>query len=292
MILDGKAVANGIQESLRKAILAKNGRPPCLAAVLTTDHPASLSYVNRKVAACKEVGITSRVIKIAPKSTSELLNLIDQLNMDNTVDGILVQLPLANEMHLRSVLERVDPRKDVDGFHPINMGKILLSDQDAFYPCTPLGIKVLLQHYKIDILGKHVVVVGRSNIVGKPLAAMLMQNAPGCNATVTVAHRFTENLKDLCKSADVLIVAVGKPNLIRADMCKSGVVIIDVGINKVEDNTKKSGYRIVGDVAFDDLLPIASHITPVPGGVGPMTIAMLLQNTVKSHNGLHKSEVA
>lgn len=282
MILDGKLVAKKIQDAIKEALTHSHLRPPCLAAVLTSDHPASLSYVNRKVAACKEVGITSRVVKITPKNTSDVLDVIDELNNDCEVDGILVQLPLPPDIHLRQVLERVDPRKDVDGFHPLNMGKILLSDPDAFYPCTPLGIKVLLHHYKIDAAHKHVVIVGRSNIVGKPLAAMLMQNAPGCNATVTVAHRFTDNLDEICRTADILVVAVGKPNLILAPMCKEGVVVVDVGINKVADPSKKSGYRIVGDVAFDEVLPKASAITPVPGGVGPMTIAMLLQNTVKS----------
>lgn len=289
MILDGKAVATEIQQKIKESLLHPAKRAPCLVAVLTTEHPSSLAYVKRKVAACKEVGITSRVVQIAPKTTQEVLDLIDSLNHDHTVDGILVQLPLPHEIDLMSVLERVDPKKDVDGFHPINMGKILLSDPQAFYPCTPLGIKVLLQHYKIEVARKHLVVVGRSNIVGKPLAAIMLQNAPGANATVTIAHRFTRNLEEITRSADILVVAVGKPDLIRANMVKKGVVVVDVGINKVEDATTKSGYRIVGDVAYSEVAPVTSAITPVPGGVGPMTIAMLLQNTVKSYKISHGS---
>lgn len=284
MILDGKLVAQRIHDEI-KAILSTipASRPPCLVAVLTTDHPASLSYVKRKVAACHEVGITSRVIKIAPKNTQEVLDLIDELNRDSSVDGILMQLPMPAEINLMQVLEKVDPRKDVDGFHPINMGKILLADPSAFYPCTPLGIKVLLQHYEIEVARKHVVIVGRSNIVGRPLAAILLQNAPGANATVTVAHRFTSNLEEITRMADILVVAVGKPNLIGASHVKPGVVVVDVGINKVEDAQSRTGYKVVGDVTFSEVEPLARAITPVPGGVGPMTIAMLLQNTLKSY---------
>ena len=194
MILDGKRVAGRIHDELKEAIGALSTRPPCLVAVLTTDHPASHTYVKRKVAACKEVGITSRGIQIAPTTTQEVLDLIDGLNGDDTVDGILIQLPLPEGINLMQVIERVDPKKDVDGFHPINIGKILLSDTNALYPCTPLGIKVLLQAYDIEVARRHVVIVGRSNIVGRPLAALLLQNAPGANATVTVAHRFTKNL--------------------------------------------------------------------------------------------------
>lgn len=284
MILDGKLLAAKIHDELKEEVRALSGRPPCLVAVLTTDHSASHTYVRRKVAACKEVGITSRVVQIAPKTTQEVLDLIDTLNSDETVDGILIQLPLPHEISLMEVLERVDPKKDVDGFHPTNVGKILLSDPNAFYPCTPLGIKVLLQHYKVEVAQKHVVIVGRSNIVGRPLAAIMLQNVPGANATVTVAHRYTANLSAITKSADVLVVAVGQPNLIRADMVREGVVVVDVGINRIEDATTKSGYRIVGDVAFDEVARKAAAITPVPGGVGPMTIAMLLKNTLKSRN--------
>ncbi len=282
MILDGKACAAKIHDELKQEILSLHGRPPCLVAVLTTDHPASHTYVRRKVAACKDVGITSRVVQIAPTSTQEVLELIDSLNADPSVDGILIQLPLPDHVNLMQVLERVDPHKDVDGFHPTNIGKILLSDPSAFYPCTPLGIKVLLQYYKIEVAQKHVVIVGRSNIVGRPLAALLLQNVPGANATVTVAHRFTENLAQITRSADILVVAVGKPNLITHDMVRDGVVVVDVGINRIEDATTKNGFRIVGDVAYNEVAKKAKAITPVPGGVGPMTIAMLLKNTLKS----------
>ncbi|MBS0655499.1 MAG: bifunctional 5,10-methylenetetrahydrofolate dehydrogenase/5,10-methenyltetrahydrofolate cyclohydrolase, partial [Verrucomicrobia bacterium] len=219
---------------------------------------------------------------ITPQTTVDMLTLVDQLNDDDTVDGILIQLPLPDHIESVQVLERIRPAKDVDGFHPVNLGKVLLGKSDAFYPCTPLGIKVLLEQYKIDLKGKHVVIVGRSNIVGKPLAAMLVQNAPGCNATVTVAHSYTQNLKEVTLSADVLVAAIGKPHFITADMVRPGAVVVDVGINKVEDPTKRSGFRLVGDVDYAHVLPKVQAITPVPGGVGPMTIAMLLQNTVKS----------
>lgn len=282
MILDGKIVAASIHNKLKTTIDYIQGRAPCLAAVLTSDHPASHTYVKRKVAACKDVGMTSKVIQIAPKTTQEVLDLVDCLNADTEVDGILIQLPLPEQINLMQVLERVDPKKDVDGFHPINIGKVLLSDSSAFCPCTPLGIKVLLQHYQIEVAKKHVVIVGRSNIVGRPLAALLLQNAPGANATVTVAHRLTTNLSDITKTADILVAAVGSPNLIRANMVKEGAVVVDVGINRIEDSRVRAGYRLVGDVAYDEVAPVCSAITPVPGGVGPMTIAMLLSNTLKA----------
>ncbi len=286
MILDGKRVASRIHDDLKKRVQELSGRSPCLVAVLTTDHPASHTYVKRKVAACSEVGITSKVIQITPKATQEILDLIDRLNADESVDGILIQLPLPEGINLMQVLERIDPRKDVDGFHPLNIGKILLSDLNALYPCTPLGIKVLLQAYEIDVAKRHVVIVGRSNIVGKPLAALLLQDAPGANATVSVAHRHTKNLEALTKSADILVVAVGKPNTIRAPMVKQGAVVVDVGINRIEDPTTRSGFRLVGDVAYDEVAPLTSAITPVPGGVGPMTIAMLLSNTLECYKKL------
>jgi methylenetetrahydrofolate dehydrogenase (NADP+)/methenyltetrahydrofolate cyclohydrolase len=285
-LLDGKIVADLVQKEIQKELSRElsgmQPRPPCLVALLTTDDPASLHYVKRKVHACHEVGITSRVIQCNPKETKELLELIDSLNEDVSVDGILIQLPLPLHVNLSQVLQRVDPRKDVDGFHPINVGKMFLGDPDAFYPCTPLGIKVLLEYYKIDVSTKHVVIVGRSNIVGKPLACMLMQNAPGCNATVTVAHRHTTNLQEICLAADVIVSAVGKPNLITADMVKPGAVVVDVGITKVADANTKSGFKLVGDVDYRAVSQKVSAITPVPGGVGPMTIAMLLKNTLKS----------
>lgn len=275
-ILDGKKVASQIQHELKEKITKLGGRAPCLVAVLTTDHPASQTYVKRKVAACKEVGITSKVVQIAPTSTQELIDLVDRLNCDDSVDGILIQLPLPATIDVMPVLERVDPKKDVDGFHPLNMGKLLIGDPAAMAPCTPLGIKVLLQRCQIEVAKKHVVIVGRSNIVGKPLAALLVQNAPGANATVTLAHSATVNLPSITRSADILVAAVGKPNIIGADMVSSHAVVIDVGINRLADG------RIVGDVAYDEVAPKVQAITPVPGGVGPMTIAMLLSNLLKN----------
>ncbi len=286
MILDGKRIALHIHDDLKKRIAELKWRPPCLVAVLTTDNPASHTYVKRKVAACMEVGITSKVLEIAPKHTEELLELIDKLNADKTVDGILIQLPLPHGLNPMEVLERIDPKKDVDGFHPSNVGKMMLGDTSALFPCTPLGIKVLLQSYEIDVEKKHVVIVGRSNIVGKPLAALLLQDAPGANATVTVAHRHTKDLEAITKSADILVVAVGKPNLIRGHMVKEGAVVVDVGINRIEDEKTRSGFRLVGDVVYDEVAPHTSAITPVPGGVGPMTIAMLLSNTLECYKKL------
>ncbi|HXF29400.1 MAG TPA: bifunctional 5,10-methylenetetrahydrofolate dehydrogenase/5,10-methenyltetrahydrofolate cyclohydrolase, partial [Chlamydiales bacterium] len=257
-------------------------RPATLAAVLTTKHPASHTYVNRKVKACREVGINSQVFHLEPSSTLELLHFIDTLNHDPAIDGILVQLPLPSKIKLLEVLERIDPLKDVDGFHPLNAGKVLLQDPTAFYPCTPLGIKELLLAYNIETAGRHVVILGRSNIVGKPLATLMMQDAPGCNATVTVAHSRSRHLRTICQSADILVTAIGHAHRIGPDLIPDGCVVVDVGINKIEDPTTKSGYRIVGDVDFHAVKDKCTAITPVPGGVGPMTIAMLLKNTLKS----------
>lgn len=209
-------------------------------------------------------------------SEKELLKEIHALNQNSAIDGILVQLPLPSHLNTSAVLNSIDPAKDVDGFHPLNMGKLLLGERDGFVPCTPLGIHVMLTQAKIPIEGKRVVIVGRSHIVGKPLAALLMQKAPHCNATVTIAHQFTENLPEVCQQADILIVAIGKPHFITASMVKPGTVVIDVGINR-------SPSGLIGDVDFDKIAPIASAITPVPGGVGPMTIAMLLSNTLLSY---------
>lgn len=282
-LLDGKVVAALVHQEIKKKISQIQARAPCLVAVLTTDNPASLHYVKRKVQACQDVGITSRVIQCNPEDTKELLELIDSLNADSSIDGILIQLPLPFHIDLMQVIQCIDPHKDVDGFHPINVGKMCLGNDDAFYPCTPLGIKLLLEHFQVEVAKKHVVIVGRSNIVGKPLACMLMQNVPGCNATVTVAHGHTPNLQEVCLTADIIVSAVGKPKLITADMVRPGAVVVDVGITKVVDPKAKSGYKLVGDVDFEAVLPLVSAITPVPGGVGPMTIAMLLKNTLKSY---------
>lgn len=285
MILDGKKVAEAIQQEIKSAIQTlKETRPPCLAVLIVGNHPPSKIYVNRKTQACEAVGIRSIKRELPATITEEqLLNEIELLNQDPSVDGILVQLPLPVHMNPNRITYHISPSKDVDGFHPFNVGKMLIGELDGFLPCTPLGVKVLLERYSIDLSGKHVLVIGRSNIVGKPMAALLMQSTPGGNATVTVAHRYTTNLKALCLIADIIIVAIGQPHFITADMIKEGAVVVDVGINKIADPSKKSGYQIVGDVDFAQVAPKCSFITPVPGGVGPMTIAMLLHNTWLSY---------
>lgn len=282
MILDGKAIGAAIQEEISAKVRDIPGRKPCLVVVIVGEHPASQIYVDRKTKACVKAGITS-IKKALPNTISEhdLLIEIDRLNQDQNVDGILVQLPLPPHIDPTKVTSQVSPDKDVDGFHPLNMGKLLIGDDTGFQPCTPLGIKVLLDRASIDVTGKHVVVVGRSNIVGKPIAVMLMQSLWG-NATVTVVHSKTKNIKDFCKMADVLITALGHPHFITADMVKNGAVIVDVGINRINSPSSKNGYKIVGDVDFENVKDKCSFITPVPGGVGPMTIAMLLSNTLKS----------
>lgn len=285
MLLDGKKVAQEIHEEVKNELLQLpiNSRRPCLAAVLTTTHPASQAYVNRKIKACQEVGIESQVFHLTPSTTAELLQFIDVLNHDPAIDGILIQLPLPPKIKLLEVLNAIDPAKDVDGFHPLNAGKVLLQDPTAFYPCTPLGIKVLLEKSHIEVRGKHVVILGRSNIVGKPLATLLMQDAPGCNATVTVLHSHSHHLKEIARLADILVSAIGKPHYVGPEMVKEGAVVIDVGINRVDDQASKNGYKIVGDVDFEAVKSKCLAITPVPGGIGPMTIAMLLKNTLKSY---------
>lgn len=284
MIIDGKKIANEIQEEIKAKIQHYTKRKPCLAVVLVGDHPASKIYVSRKTQACQAVGIESRRIELpASISEEELLKQIDYLNQDSSIDGILVQLPLPTHIHPTRVSHHIDPAKDVDGFHPFNVGKMLIGETDGFIPCTPLGIKTLIERMAIEMIGKHVLVIGRSNIVGKPMAALLVQNAPQGNSTVTIAHRYSRNLKDLSLLADILIVAIGQPKFITADMVKEGAIIIDVGINKIPDPSKKNGYQIVGDVDFEHVQSKCAYITPVPGGVGPMTIAMLLHNTLLSY---------
>lgn len=284
MIIDGKKIADEIQNEIKAAIQSNSHRKPCLAVVLLGDHPPSRIYVNRKAQACEAVGIHSMIIELPAATTKdELLAQIDRLNKDPNVDGILVQLPLPPHINPIEITHHIDPEKDVDGLHPLNVGKMLSGETDGFFPCTPFGVKVLLERYSIEMTGKHALVIGRSNIVGKPMAALLMQSSPGGNATVTVAHRHSTNLKQLCLLADVIVVAVGQPRLITADMVKDGVIIIDVGINRISDPSKKNGYQIVGDVDFDNVKDKCAYITPVPGGVGPMTIAMLLYNTLLSY---------
>jgi methylenetetrahydrofolate dehydrogenase (NADP+)/methenyltetrahydrofolate cyclohydrolase len=283
-IIDGKQVAADMRAELQEKVarLKDKGIVPGLAVVLVGEDPASRSYVTAKEKACGDIGIYSEDIRIpAETSQAELMTLIDRLNKDDKINGILVQLPLPKHLDENKVLLAIDPAKDVDGFHPVNVGKMMLG-QKAFLPCTPHGVIQLLLKSNVKIEGAEVVIVGRSNIVGKPLANMLIQKNATGNATVTVCHTRTKNLADHTLKADILIAAAGAPNMITADMVKAGAVVIDVGVNRVDDATKKRGYRLTGDVDFEAVKEKASLITPVPGGVGPMTITMLLYNTVES----------
>lgn len=277
MLIDGTAIAKKIRQKLKEELSQEKGRIPCLVMILVGSHPSSQIYVNRKGLACQEVGMKSVILELpATISEQELLTEIIKLNEDSSVDGILVQLPLPAHINPTLIMRALDPTKDVDGFHPQNMGKLLIGDTDGFAPCTPLGVKVMLQESGVDLAGKHVVILGRSNIVGKPLAALLMQNAPHANATVTIAHSKTANLTQLCQTADVLVAAMGVPKFVTASMVKKGAIVIDVGITKVDG-------KLYGDVDFDQVKDKCALITPVPGGVGPMTIAMLLSNTWQSY---------
>ncbi|MFO7781649.1 MAG: bifunctional methylenetetrahydrofolate dehydrogenase/methenyltetrahydrofolate cyclohydrolase FolD [Spirochaetia bacterium] len=283
-IIDGKSIAAEIREEVRldTESLTARGVVPGLATVLVGENPASATYVRSKQRACGKAGIHSRDIRLPEEtSESELLSTVSDLNADTDIDGILVQLPLPSQIDPQRVIMSIDPAKDVDGFHPVNLGK-LLSGEDAFYPCTPHGILVMLERSGIAVEGRHVVVVGRSNIVGKPLAALLMQKRSGANATVTVCHSRTTDLAAHTRRADILVAAAGQVGFITGDMVGEGAVVVDVGINRVDDPEAKKGYRLVGDVEFEGASEHASRITPVPGGVGPMTIAMLLTNTVRS----------
>lgn len=278
ILIDGKKQATAVLDEIQQRLSLLPGRRPGLAFILVGHNPASESYVRAKRKACTKVGILSTLIELpANVSQTELLGTIAALNEDPTIDGILIQLPLPRPLSERAVMLAIDPTKDVDGFHPLNMGKLLLGEEGGFIPCTPLGIKTLLGAYQISVSSKRVVIVGRSNIVGKPLAALLVQKREDCNATVTIAHSQSAHLPEITKSADILIAAIGKPRFIRKEMVKPGSVVIDVGINRLDNG------KIVGDVDFDAVAPLTSHITPVPGGVGPMTIAMLLQNTFFSY---------
>ena len=283
-IIDGKQVAADIRAELKEevAALKERGIVPGLGVILVGEDPASQSYVTAKERACHEAGIYSDDNRLPAETTQdELLTLIARMNVDPKIHGILVQLPLPSHINEAEVLLAVDPDKDVDGFHPVNVGKMVVGER-AFPPCTPHGIVQLLLRSGVTIEGAHVVIVGRSNIVGKPLANMLIQKSPTGNATVTVCHTRTKDLAHLTRQADVVVAAVGRPNTVTADMVRDGAVVIDVGVNRVEDATKKKGYRLVGDVEFEAVKEKASLITPVPGGVGPMTITMLLHNTVES----------
>lgn len=273
-IIDGKKISLEILDDLKQKISQLPERPS-LAFILVGENPASQTYVRQKKKTCAEIGIRSILIELPNETTQEeLLQQIASLNHDPTIHGILVQLPLPLHIDDKAIMLAIDPTKDVDGFHPLNMGKLLLGQEDGFLPCTPNGIRELLKRSHIATAGSHVVVVGRSNIVGKPLAAMLMQKT--CNATVTIAHSHTQNLAEITKSADILIVAVGKTQFIKKEMVREGTVVIDVGINRFHTG------KLVGDVDYEEVAPLCSWITPVPGGVGPMTIAMLMQNTYSS----------
>ena len=282
IIIDGKQVAADIRAEVAQkvAALKKNGKNACLAVILVGENPASVSYVTGKQKALAEVGMQDRSVHL-PENTSEedLLKLIEQLNNDDTVHGILVQLPLPKHINEDKVIMAISPEKDVDGFHPVNVGNMMIG-RPGFLPCTPHGIIVLLQRMGIETSGKHAVVIGRSNIVGKPVSVLLAQKSVNC--TVTLCHTGTKNLPEITKQADIVVVASGHPHTLTGDMIKEGAVVIDVGVNRIPDSSKKSGYRLVGDCDFDDLKEKASFITPVPGGVGPMTIAMLMVNTLES----------
>lgn len=277
--IDGKRIASELLDSLSTTI-QKAKIEIGLVFFLVGNDPASLAYVRMKKKACSKIGIQS-LVKQYPEDVEESVVLKDLLscNNDPNIHGILVQLPLPKQFNTQKVIRSISPTKDVDGFHPVNLGKLLLGEEDGFYPCTPLGVKILLEK-TVPIEGKHVVIVGRSNIVGKPLAALLSQKKNGCNATVTLAHSRSEHLNQITKSADILIAAIGKPHFIQKEMIKPQAVIIDVGINR--EKTESTQTRLIGDVDFEQVAPIASWITPVPGGVGPMTVAMLMHNTVKS----------
>ena len=270
-----------LQGEIRK--LRSRGITPGLAAVQVGDNPASTTYVRMKGKACDEAGLYHETLRLSRETTeAELLELVERLNSDHKIHGILVQLPLPKHIDAPRVLHRVSPGKDVDGFHPENVGKVSIGDPTGFRPATPYGVQQLLVKSEIETKGHHAVIVGRSNIVGRPMAALLLQDGPGGNATVTVCHSRTRDIKSVTRLADILIVAIGKPEFVTGDMIKPGAVVIDVGVNRVEDPSTKQGYRLVGDVQFAEAKQVAGAITPVPGGVGPMTITMLLYNTVQA----------
>lgn len=283
ILLDGKATSNQLKDEIAiavKQLKADGKKTPHLAAILVGTDGASMTYVSSKVKACERVGFNSTLIDLPEETTEEqLLHEIDILNKDADIDGFIVQLPLPKHIDEQKVLMAVNPDKDVDGFHPVNVGKMTL-DLPTFLPATPFGIMELLERYKVPTLGKHVVVIGRSHIVGRPLSILMSQKRPAGNATVTVVHSRTKNIKDFTLDADIIVAALGKPEFLTGDMVKNGVTVIDVGITRIPDASKKRGYRLAGDVHFESVSPKADFITPVPGGVGPMTIAMLLKNTL------------
>jgi len=297
-LLDGKIVSAHYKSLLQHNVnvaIAKGLRVPHLAAVLVGSNPASEFYVQSKMRSCKEVGFHSSLISKDENITeSELVTILHQLNSNDNIDGYIVQLPLPKHIDESKIIQAIAPSKDVDGFHPINIGKLVLN-QDTFISATPLGITKILEYYHIPTSGKHCVIIGRSHIVGMPMGLLMLRNSSIGNSTVTYTHSRTENLKAITSQADILIAAIGKPNYITADMIKNGAIVIDVGINRINDESKKKGYRIVGDVDFESVKNIASYITPVPGGVGLMTVIALLLNTWKAYNNTflienHKNE--
>lgn len=284
-LIDGRAIAKKVLAEVaeRARKLIARGVRPGLAVVLVGDDPASAVYTSAKAKAAEEAGMYSLSVRLsADTSQPDLLSRVDALNADPRIHGILVQMPLPKQIDPATVIRRIDPSKDVDGFHPVNVGKMLIGERDGFIPCTPAGIQVLLKESGVKTPGKNCVVIGRSNIVGKPMAALMMQDNENANCTVTVCHRHTADLKAHTRAADILIVAAGRPRMVTADMVKPGAVVIDVGTNRVADARSKSGTKLEGDVDFESVREVASRITPVPGGVGPMTIAMLMANTVRA----------
>ncbi len=293
--IDGTAVAKAVREDVAREVAALKalGVTPGLTVVIVGEDPASQTYVAAKEKASIEAGMKGETIRLsADTPQGELEALIDRLNADPTVHGILVQSPLPRHMDANTVVRRILPEKDVDGFHPVNVGKLLIGEKDGFAPCTPAGVQELLVRYGVETSGKEVVVVGRSNIVGKPMAALLVQQGAGGDCTVTVCHSRTKDLAFHTRRADIVIAALGKPEMITGDMLRAGAVVIDVGISRVADSSKPRGYRLAGDVHFESAARVAAFITPVPGGVGPMTIAMLLKNTVRAARQAHEAREA
>ena len=292
LILDGKIASQAVKEHIKEKVegLAAAGkRKPCLAAILVGENGASETYVASKIKTCAEIGFESILIRLdSTADEATLLQKIAELNNNEAVDGILVQLPLPKQINEQKVIEAIHPAKDVDGFHPVSVGKLVQGLQ-TFIPATPYGIMLMLQHFNIETKGKHAVVVGRSNIVGRPMSILLSSNTQYGNCTVTICHSHTKNLAEICRSADILVAALGRPEFVKADMVKEGAVIIDVGITRVEDATAKKGFRIKGDVAFAEVAEKAAAITPVPGGVGLMTIAGLLKNTLQAYEAREKA---
>ncbi len=292
LVLDGKLVSAAVKEDLKaetQKLISAGNRAPHLAAILVGSNGASETYVASKVKNCEEIGFISTLVRFEETiDEATLLAKIAELNQDPSVDGILVQLPLPKQIKEQKVIEAIDPSKDVDGFHPSSAGK-LMQGLPSFIPATPYGIMMMLEFFKLETKGKHAVVIGRSNIVGRPMSILLSSNIPNGNCTVTICHSHTHNLKEICLQADILVAALGRPEFVKADMIKTGAVVIDVGITRVTDATAKKGFRIKGDVAYDEVAPLTSAITPVPGGVGLMTIAGLLKNTLqayKTNNGI------